>query len=266
LYGGLTGYGRFGRGYYGRGFGYAGFGYGGLWGGWGYPWWDDYASMPWWYYGDYGYPADISAAGYASPTAVTGYADSTPIDTAPSTPIDTASANDYYARALEAFRAGSYASGLQLAEHAAVDNPRDPNVHLLLSLSMFALGSYQGAAAEARAVAAMGAKVDWTSLIGFYNNNVGIYTSQLRALETYVAKNPSSTAARFLIGFHYFAQGYQAAAQTQLLLVVNAVPQDRITADLLTQAGGRVPESVARRLKENPGHDTRQTPAPKATR
>ena len=87
-------------------------------------------------------------------------------------------------------------------------------------------------------------------MIGFYNNNVGIYTPQMRTLETYVTKNPSSTAARFLIGFLYLAQGHKAAAQTQLLRVLNAVPQDRITADLLTQAGGHVPESVARHKGE----------------
>jgi cytochrome c-type biogenesis protein CcmH/NrfG len=167
---------------------------------------------------------------------------------------------------LEAFREGSYASALRLAGHAAVDDPRDPNVHLLLSLSLFAQGNYQGAAAEAHAVAAMGAKVDWPSLIGFYNNKGDVYTSQLRALETYVGKNPSLTAARFLLGFHYLADGFKAAAQTELLPVVNAIPQDRITADLLTQAGGRVPESVAQHVKDNPRHDAGQTPSPKATR
>ncbi len=229
-----------------------------------YPWWDDYASMPWWYYGDYGYPADSYTAAYAGPAVVTGYADNTPIETAPTHRSGRRPRTIIYARALETFREGSYASALRLAGHAAMDNPRDPNVHLLLSLSMFALGNYQGAAAEAHAVAAMGAKVDWASLIGFYNNNVGTYTSQLRALEAYVTKNPSLTAARFLVGFHYLAEGHKDAAQTELLPVVNAVPQDRITADLLTQAGGHVPESVARQLKEKPGHAPEQTPGPKA--
>jgi hypothetical protein len=264
LEGNFAGYGGYGRGYgrglgYGR-YGFGGYGFGGLGWGWGYPWWDGYAAMPWWYYGDYGYPADAYTTAYASPTAVSDYADTTPIDTASATPIDTASANDFYARALEAFHGGNYANALRLAGHAAVDNSRDPNVHLLLSLSLFAQGNYQGAAAEAHAVAAMGAKVDWPSLIGFYNNNGDVYTSQLRALETYVGKNPSMTAARFLLGFHYLADGFKTAAQTELLPVVNAIPQDRITADLLTQAGGHVPESVARKSKENPGHDAGKTP------
>jgi tetratricopeptide (TPR) repeat protein len=272
LNGGLVGYDRYGRGYYGRGFegrgfaGYGGYGFGGLGWGWGYPWWDDYASTPWWSYGDYSYPADTYTTTYAAPSVVSGYADSTPIETASSTPIDTASASDYYAQALDAFHEGSYANALRLAGHAAVDNPRDPNVHLLLSLSMFALGNYQGAAAEAHAVAAMGAKVDWKSLIGFYNNDVSVYTSQARALEAYVTKNPSLSGARFLLGFHYLAQGFQDAARTELLPVVNAVPQDRITADLLTQAGGHVPESVARQLKENAGHDRGPTPGPSVKR
>ena len=218
--------------------------------------------MPWWYYGDYGdyaYPADTYTTDYASPTGVTGYASSTP--------IETATESDYYARALEAFHEGSYATAERLAGHAAVDNPRDPNVHLLLSLSMFALGNYHGAAAEAHAVAAFGAKVDRPSLIGFYDNKVGTYASQMGSFgQAHLTKNPSSTAARFLLGFHYLAEGHKDAAQTQLLAVVNAVPPDRITADLLVQAGGRVPESVAQRLKENPGHEPGQTPGFKAAR
>ena len=83
---------------------------------------------------------------------------------------------------------------MRFAGHAAINNPRDPNVHLLASLSLFALGNYQGAAAEAHAVAAGGVKVDWTSLIGFYNNDASAYTTQLRALESYIT-NASSIAA-----------------------------------------------------------------------
>ena len=235
---------------------------GGPWWGGGYPWWGDYASMPWWYYGDYGYPADTYTANYASPAVVTNYADSTPIETPIETPIGTRPRAIITLGRWKPSTKGATQDAFRLAGHAAVDNPRDPNVHLLLSLSMFALGNYQGAAVEAHAVAAMGAKVDWPSLIGFYNNNVDVYTTQLRALEAYVTKNPSSAAARFLLGFHYLAEGHKAAAQTELLQVVNAVPQDRITADLLTQAGGRVPENVARQLKENPGHGPGQRPGP----
>jgi tetratricopeptide (TPR) repeat protein len=240
----------FGR--YGR---FNDFGFGGPWwgGGWGwdYPWWSDYASMPWWYYGNYGYPtATYYGTDYVSPEVVTPYAGSTP--------TATPSEGDYYAQALEAFREGNYKSALRLAGHAAVDNPRDPNMHLLLSLSMFAEGNYQGAAVEAHAIAAAGTKVDWPAVMGFYNNNVDAYTTQLRALEAYVVKNPSSAAARFLLGFHYLAEGHKAAAQTEFLQALNAFPQDPITADLLTQAGGHVPDSVERQLKETPG----QTAAP----
>jgi tetratricopeptide (TPR) repeat protein len=216
--------------------------------------------MPWWYYGDYGFPAGNYTAADASPVVANNFADNPPIEA----PAAAAAEGDYYARALEAFHEGSYTTAFRLAGHAAVDNPRDPNVHLLLSLSMFALGNYQGAAAEAHAVAAMGVKVDWPALIGFYNNSVDAYTSQLRALEAYVAKNPSQDAARFLLGFNYLAEGHKAAAQTQLLRVVNAVPQDRITADLLIQAGGRVPDNVARQLKGNPGHAPGPIPDPNA--
>ena len=153
-YGFNRGYGYgLGRGYgygLGRGYGYGlGYGYGGPWWGGGYPWWSTYAAMPWSYYGDYGYPDYTFTEDYAAPTIVNGYAQGIP-DAAPtivnnntyaeSTPIAPATEGDYYARALEAFNEGNYGSALRLAGHAAVDNPRDPNVHLLLSLSMFARG------------------------------------------------------------------------------------------------------------------------------
>jgi tetratricopeptide (TPR) repeat protein len=296
LQGTLAGQDRFGHGHdFDHGFGRRGFypyglfGFGGLGWGWGYPWWGGYASVPWWYYGgygdygdygdfaDYGYPADAYNAVYPNLIVASGVdststadasaapadtASSTPAETASSTPIDTASASEYYSQALDAFHAGNYANALRFAGHAAIDNPRDPNVHLLLSLSLFALGNYPGAAAEAHAVAAGGVKVDWTSLIGFYNNDASAYTSQLRALESYITKNPSSMAARFLLGFHYLAEGYKDAAQKELLAVVNTVPQDRISADLLVQAGGHVPENVAQKLKENAAHAQGKAPGP----
>ena len=102
----------------------------------GYPWWSTYAAMPWWYYGDSGYPAATYTVNYASPAVANDFADNTPIET----PIETPAEGDYSARALEAFHEGSYQNAFRLAGHAAVDSPRDPNVHLLLSLSMFASG------------------------------------------------------------------------------------------------------------------------------
>jgi tetratricopeptide (TPR) repeat protein len=185
--------------------------------------------------------------------------DNTPIGTPSDPTAGTPAEGDYYPQALDAFREGNSKNALRLAGHAAVDNPRDPNVHLLLSLAMFADGNFQGAAVEAHAIAGAGAKVDWPTIMGFYNNNVELYTVQLRLLEAYVVKNPSLAPARFLLGFHYLAEGHKPAAQKEFLQALNAVPQDPISADLLTQAGGKVPESMARQLKEIPGHAPGQT-------
>jgi hypothetical protein len=225
----------------------------GFWPGWWGSGWG-WGGSPWWYggyYGDYGYGSN-----YGYPVwGYTDYSDSV----APGgqmvynqTP-DAALASgesDFYGQALDAFHRGDYQVALRLASHAAVDNPRDANVHLLLSLSMVALHNYNGAAMEAHAVAAMGAKVDWPALIGFYNNNVDAFAGQIRDLEDFAVKNQKSIPAHFLVGFLYLSEGHKDAAQHQLLLALEAAPQDRIAADLLTQAGGRIPESVARRLRE----------------
>jgi Flp pilus assembly protein TadD len=52
---------------------------------------------------------------------------------------------------IQAFQQGNYRDALRLASHAAVDSPRNARVHELLSLPMFALKDYRGAAMEAHA-------------------------------------------------------------------------------------------------------------------
>jgi tetratricopeptide (TPR) repeat protein len=254
---GRYGHGRYGYGRYGWGLGY-GLGFWGPWWGWGlgydwgYPWWSDYGYLGYYGYPGYqvAYPGYVDGGGIAAPVA-----DSSSYDTG-ATAADTAEASDYYAQAIEAFQAGNYPEAMRLAGHAGIDNPRDPNVHLLLSLAMFEQGNYVGAAAEAHAVAALGAPVNWTSLIGFYNNGVEAYTTKLRDLESYVTKNPTQAPARFLLGFQYLAMGHKDAARMELEEVVRTVPRDPIAGELLTQAGGHPPQNVAERPK------AAQPPAP----
>ena len=75
--------------------------------------------------------------------------------------------------------------------HAAVDEPRNAKIHLLMSLGMFATGEYRGAAMEAHAAAALGKVPDWPEVFGIYGD-ANVYTEQLRALEKYVREKPAS--------------------------------------------------------------------------
>jgi tetratricopeptide (TPR) repeat protein len=209
--------------------------------GWGYPWWD------YGYYG-YAYPYYSSGDAYGDYTNAVPYTSAYPsVDPSAAAPMTT----DYYSQGIAAFQQGGYRGALRLAGHASVDNPRDPSVHFLMSLAMFAQGDYRGAAMEAHAVANLGKIPDWNTLFQFYGN-VDTYTTQLRALEEFVSENPSSPEGRFLLGFQYLIEGHRDAAQSQLLQAVNLAPQDRVAAELLTQAGGKVPENIIRQQQSQP--------------
>ena len=86
----------------------------------------------------------------------------------------------FYSKARAAFLHGDYQNALRLASHAAVDAPRNPKVHELISLALFALGNYGPAAGEAHAAMALGPIADWKDLFGYYND-AEKYTAQLAA-------------------------------------------------------------------------------------
>jgi hypothetical protein len=225
------------------------------WGGY-YPWYsyDYYGYYPYWSYGYYDDDSPSYGTVVASEpedgTYTSGYA---PVANDQTAAVQTAAGgeSDFYAQAANAFQQGDYRAALRFAGHAAVDNPRDPSVHMLLMLSMFAVGEYRGAAMEAHAVEAMDGKVDWPSLYAFYGN-VDTYSKHLRALEQYVTKNPNAADGRILLGFQYMAAGHQDAARGQFLLALEKMPQDRIAAQLLTAVGGKVPENIQKIQSQAP--------------
>ena len=110
-------------------------------------------------------------------------------------------------------------------------------------MAMFAAGNYRGAAMEAHAAASLGQPMHWDTLYEFYGR-VQPYTEQLRALEKFVAENPADAAARFLLGYQYLMMGHNDAAKIELTKSLLQAPKDLLAANLLTQIGGTVPESV----------------------
>jgi hypothetical protein len=143
----------------------------------------------------------------------------------------------YLASAREAFRQGSYADALRLAGHAAVELPRSPKPHELMSLALFALKDYRGANLEAHAALSLGPAADWPTLHGYYGN-VPAYSKQLDALVEYLRAHQDAADARFVLAYHDLMMGHREAAKLELEKVLAKVPQDKVAADLLKTLGG----------------------------
>ena len=111
-------------------------------------------------------------------------------------------------------------------------NPNDTSLHEFRALCLFALGRYDEAAIPLYAVLAVGPGWDWATLIGLYPN-AEVYTGQLRRLEAYVAANPQSATARFVLAYQYLTEGYNDAAAAELRQVVALKPNDAVAAKIL---------------------------------
>jgi Flp pilus assembly protein TadD len=176
-------------------------------------------------------PADVQA----SPGAP-GFDYSQPINTtaAPPEPAVVGQANSAFDQAREAFKAGDYAQALQLDQQALAQTPNDTALHEFLALVYFAQGKYPQAAAPLYPVLSVRPGWDWTTLSGMYAD-VETYTPQLRALEAYVRANPTSAPARFVLAYHYLAQGHDPNAVAQLKEVVKLQPADALAAQLIAR-------------------------------
>ena len=215
----------------------------------GYP---DYTGYP---YDSYGYTTAYSPYSYEQLAASNAYTDNSISPAAASPPpgspayeevgsgvAATRGGQHYYADALNAFQQGNYEEAARLLAHLAVEMPRDAKTHELMAVTMLAFAQYRGGAMEAHAALALGPAADWATLAGFYQNDVDVFTSQLRALEAYVPQSdPSSPDGRFLAGYAYLMMGFRQLARDQFAAVVKFVPQDKLAAQLIDQldSGGR---------------------------
>ena len=96
---------------------------------------------------------------------------------------------EFYGQATTAFHNGQYRDALRLANHAAVESPRNPRAHELISQAMFAVGDYRGAAFEAHAALNFGPPATWEELYTYYGDKAP-YTNQLRASGKILARKP----------------------------------------------------------------------------
>jgi len=149
----------------------------------------------------------------------------------------------FFSRAEDAFQAGKYRDAVRMANHAAVESPRNPKAAELMSLALFADGDYRSAAAQAHAALTLGPVTTWNTLRGYYGNDVESYTTQLRALEKYCHDKPTAPEGHFLLAYQYLMTGYTKQAVKQLTEVVKQAPGDKLSAELLKQYGGEAPAS-----------------------
>ena len=133
-----------------------------------------------------------------------------------------------------AFGTGDYAGALKLTDEALKVLQNDATLHEFRALVLFAVGKYDLAAGPLYAVLSVGPGWDWTTMAGLYPD-IEVYTTQLRKLEAYVTANPTSTAGRFVLAYHYLTQGNTDVAVGQLKEVVALAPQDTLSAQLVKQ-------------------------------
>ncbi len=208
------------------------------------------------YYAPYGDISGNDAAAHATVSSASKAAESTPQQIA-------SEGSEFYTQGLAAFRAGNYGNASRLAAHAAIDEPRNPEVHVLAMLGLFAMGDYRGSAMEAHAVAAISHIPDWAKLYSIYQNPQP-YTDQLRKLEKFVDQHPTAAEGRFLLGFQYMMIGQKNAARDEFLAAVRLTPRDKLADKLLAQEGGVVPSGISPRPEPGPSRSASKKAMPPA--
>jgi tetratricopeptide (TPR) repeat protein len=234
--------------YFGHGgWGWGGYGLGLLGWSWGYPYDYGYYDPSYAYYSYY--PSNEYYYSYAPIDDGAANVEASPAIAAPQALPPPAADQDqqgagegaqYYSEARAAFLEGDYRNTLRLAGHAGVESPRNPRVHELISLALFALGDYPAAASEAHAAMAMGPIADWRSLYAHYND-ADKYTAQLRALESASSNNPKAAADHFLLGYQYLMIGARDNAKAEFQVAVKLTPNDKLASHFLQQLQSNSP-------------------------
>ena len=157
--------------------------------------------------------------------------ESRPVDGQPATAGATA-CEQAFDEAVTAFKQNNHDAALDIINRGLVSCPDDSVMHEFRALVLFAKADYQQAASTIHSVLAVGPGWNWTTLSSLYSD-VATYTTHLRALEAFTRQYPQDGAAKFLLAYHYIADGYPDSAVPQLKQVVSLVPNDRVAADIL---------------------------------
>ena len=143
-----------------------------------------------------------------------------------------AAAKQLFDQARQAFRLQDLNTAQQQIDQAITRLPNDTTMHEFRALVLFARMKYQDAAATIYSVLAVAPGWDWETLRALYQDSQ-TYTLQLRALEDFSRANPTDTASRFLLAYHYLVLDAREAAAKVLASVVALQPKDELAARLL---------------------------------
>ncbi len=136
-------------------------------------------------------------------------------------------------QARDAFYKGDYTRALGKVDAALARTPGDAVLHEFRALVLFAGQRYKEAAATLYAVLSVGSGWDWTTMSGLYPSEE-VYATQLRALETYVHEHANAPDGHFLLAYQYMTAGHPDAAAEQFERVVQLVPNDDVSRQMLT--------------------------------
>lgn len=197
------------------------------------------------YYGSNSYEPAAYQTAYSVPNVAqpANVEQSPPIDNQAATNEESDWGTQYLGGAHDAFRQGSYSDALRLASHAAIEMPKSPKPHELMSLAAFALKDYRGANMEAHAALAFGPSADWATLYGYYGD-LPTYEKQLDALVEYVRAHKDAADARFVLAYHNLMMGHADVAKDQFEKVLAKVPQDKLAAEEYKKLGGTPPAAT----------------------
>jgi tetratricopeptide (TPR) repeat protein len=220
------GYGLYGG--YGYG-GYLGYGYGGY--GYGYPGYGYNGYSP---YGP-GYGAASGPVQYnGSSNGLTALA-AAPAKVAQPDSSALKAAKEFGDKGEAAFRAGDYEGAVHALRHAALDDPKNAVVTMLLGQAFFATQRFEEAAGATQAAMRRLPKDRWGVVVTHYTELYGDtsdYTRQLRALEAALKEKPAKPELRFLAGFHFAYLGFTQQAIDQLDTALKFAPLDELARQL----------------------------------
>ncbi|MDA1161894.1 MAG: hypothetical protein O3B13_02205 [Planctomycetota bacterium] len=156
-------------------------------------------------------------------------------DSSPAKPADVPEAGlTAFEQARASFLAGDFDAARQQTDEALKLMPHDAVIHEFRALTLFALKRYSEAAAVLHSVLAVGPGWDWTTMSQLYSSTE-VYTEELRALESWSRDHASLPEGHFVLAYHYLTCGHEEQAASELKLVVKALPDDAVSAHMLSQ-------------------------------
>lgn len=172
----------------------------------------------------------------------------------PSIIASAVNASEYQSRAEQAFRNNQYQDAARLSTHAIIEDGENGKLHLFASQVFFAIGDYRASAAAIQRGTSLLDKNDWGYVVQnfklFYRGKD--YVKQMDALIQFTKSNPDLSYVHLLRGYHYKYLGYDEAARAPLTRAVELESRDRLAAELLVMAGGKLPEEAAPATLDKP--------------